>query len=273
MINNQIRVGNFTSSKVVALTTVAKDKVSFGAPALTYIDEKNMERRLGRSIDAETDARPLTWGKLLEKRTFNLLGMEYVLSSTETDIHPTIPYWAGSKDGIKHDQGKTVIDIKCPMTLKSFCQLVDPLYEGLSGTEAMNKIRDKHKEGDTYYWQLVSNAIINDAKYAELIVYMPYFSELDDIRFMAQSVDADQLSKHYWIGMANNLELPFILDEGYYKNVNVIRFEVPQEDKELLTDCVKRAGKILINNPSALIEEQDKKTGATIIDSIKLQKI
>src|SRR4051812_35840234 len=111
MINNIARIGSFTSSEIVALTKKAKDGKSFGAPALTYISETNMERRLGRSVDDEKVAKALTWGKLLEPRAFNQLGLEYILSSTETDVHPTIPYWSGSKDGIKHDEGKTVADI------------------------------------------------------------------------------------------------------------------------------------------------------------------
>jgi hypothetical protein len=101
MINNIARRGNFTSSEIVALTTLSKDKKSFGAPALTYIEEKNFERKLCRSLDSESNARPLVWGKLLEGYWFDLLGLEYTLSSTETDVHPTIKCWSGSKDGMK----------------------------------------------------------------------------------------------------------------------------------------------------------------------------
>lgn len=240
MINNTARVGNFTSSEIVALTKKAKDGKSFGAPALTYIEETNMERRLGRSLTDEVNARPLTWGKLLERRPFEILGLEYVLTSTDTIVHPTIPYWAGSPDGGKHTP-KTIIDIKCPITLKSFCQFVDA---GLAG--GIEQIREEHKDGDKYYWQLVSNAIITGSEYAELIVYMPYKSELEEIRMMAGSVDAADLSKHYWIAMAGDDDLPYLWDGGYYKNVNVFAFKVPSADKELLTNCVLRAGEMLI---------------------------
>jgi len=238
---NEIRVGSFTSSEIVALTKVNKKGDGFGGPALTYISEKNMERRLGRSLSDETNARPLTWGKLLESRAFNQLGLEYILSSTETDQHPEIEYWAGSKDGIKYDKGQTIADIKCPITLKSFCNLVDPIYEGLTGMDAMNKIRANHKDGEKYYWQLVSNAIITGSKYAELIVYVPYKSELPEIKMMC-----DGEPNAYWITMAGEDELPFLIDGGYYKNLNIIRFEVPAEDKEHLTALVKKAGEMLI---------------------------
>lgn len=257
MIHNTERNGNFTSSEIVALMKPGKAKDSFGAAALTYIEETNFERRLGRSLTDEVNARPLTWGKLIEGRVFEILPMDYILSSTETVRHQTIPYWSGSKDGLKYDEGKTVIDIKSPITLKSFCQLVQPLYDGLTGMDAMNAIRDNHKDGEKYYWQLVSNSILDNCKYAELIVYMPYESEIPDIKMMAQNVEPQDLSKHYWIAMANDSELPFIKDGGYYKNINIIRFEVPEEDKELLTNAVLKAGKLLIGNEGIqpLVEE------------------
>lgn len=259
MINNTARIGNFTSSEIGALMAVDASGKKFGKPALTYISETNMERRLGRSVDDEKVAKALTWGKLLEGRAFGQLGLGYILSSTQTDTHPTIPYWSGSKDALKLDEGHTVADIKCPLTLKSFCQLVDPLYSGLTDMAAMDAIRkgfvdqdgiahEKHKDGEKFYYQLVSNSIINTCKYAELIVYMPYKSEIDDIKMMAGDVEVQELGKHYWIAMAGEDELPFILDKGFYNSVNIIRFEVPEADKQALTNNVLKAGKMLIGN-------------------------
>lgn len=247
MINNQPRIGNFTSSEIVALTKKAKDGKSFGAPALTYIEETNMERRLGRSLTDEVSAKPLTWGKLLEGRAFEMLGLEYTLCSQETMVHPKISYWAGSPDGFKDLPQRTIVDIKCPITLKSFCQLVDA---GLAG--GMEKIREEHKDGDKYFWQIVSNAILWEettgeaCNRGELIIYMPFKSELPDIRRMAQNVAPDQLSKHYWISMSGDDEVPYIKDGGYYGNVNVIGFHISKADKDALTAAVKKAGDMLI---------------------------
>lgn len=253
--NNALRVGNITSSEgAVAIMSNGKAKGSFGKPALTYIDECNFERRLGRSIDTESNAKPLTWGKLVESRVFELLGLEYQLVSKETIQHPTIDYWVGSPDANKFDEGKTVVDIKCPITLKSFCQLVAPVYEELydagdidHGLVAMNVIRAEHRDGDKYYWQLVSNAILTNSKFAELIVYCPYKSELDAIREMIAKGDGEMQSKYGWINWAQDNELPWIPDGGYYKNINVIRFEVPAEDKIALHQRMVEAGKLLIN--------------------------
>lgn len=254
------RIGSFTSSEVVALTTTGKGELGFGAPAITYIKEKNMERRLGMSLDSEADAKPLTWGKRVEKNVFDLLGMEYILTSTETDVHPLIDYWAGSKDGIKHDEGKTVFDIKCPFTRKSFCGLVQPLYDGLAGMDAMNAIRKEHKDGEKYYWQLVSNSVINNCKFAELIVYAPYQSELDLIRLEAQGED-----NCMWLAFASDDSLPYIRNNGYYKNLNIIRFEVPQTDKDMLTECVLKAGKLLIERPAVSVVIHDQINGVPVV--------
>lgn len=253
-----LRNGNFTSSEMVALTTNGRAKGTYGVPFYTYISECNMERRLGRSIDKETDARATSWGKLVEPIPFDMLSTKYKLCSEETLSHPTIECWKGSPDLEKFDEGKTVGDIKCPHTLKSFCQLVNPLYDGLTGKALINAIRfgytdkngfehPKHKDGEKYYWQLVSNAILTQSKYAELIVYCPYLHELEKIRQLAEGNP-----KYYWIMGASDEELPYLVEGGYYKNLNVIRFEVPLEDKLFLHDRVM-AGKEKLIEPVKLL--------------------
>jgi hypothetical protein len=154
------------------------------------------------------------------------------------------------------------MDIKCPMTLKSFCQLVDPLYNGLSGLQAMDEVRRTHKDGDKYYWQLVSNAILTGSSHAELIVYVPYQSELQAIKSMCEGN-----SKAYFIWASSEDELPYLPDGGYYRNLNVIRFEVPHEDQEYLRKKVLAAG--------ALLCARDGKSKVTSInpETITLQKI
>ena len=241
-------MGNITSSEgAVAIMSEGRTKGSFGKPALTYIEECNFERRLGRSIETESNAKPLLWGKLVESRVFDLLGLEYQLVSQETVQHPTIDYWFGSPDANKFDEGRTVVDIKCPITPKSFCQLVEGLERMKSGLGAIEYVRENHKDGEKYYWQLVSNAILTQSKFAELIIYCPYKSELEAIRDMVQRLDGETLSKYYWLTNSSDDELPWIKDGGYYKNINVIRFEVPVEDKIALHQRMVEAGKLLIN--------------------------
>lgn len=235
------RVGNFTSSEIVALTSNNKEKKPFGKPGLTYIAECNMERRLGRSLTDEVKARATSWGTLVEARVFELLGLDYKLCSTETIAHPHFPFWKGSPDAEKFDAGKTVCDIKCPLTLKSLCTMVDCL----SAANPIEALRENHSDGEKFYWQLVSNAILTGAKFAELIIYCPYKNELEEIRELARNADEGVQSKFYWVHAASDDELPFLIEGGYYKNLNIIRFEVPQADKALLTERVALAGKEL----------------------------
>mgnify|MGYP006320321397 FL=1 len=243
------RNGNFTSSEIVALTTNGKAKDSFGAPFYTYVEECNMERRLKRSISCEENAKPLSWGKICERYVCDnpqILGLEYSVNLSDTTRHPTIDWWLGSEEVLKED---TVGDIKSPKTLKSFCQLVDCVYvKKLEGMDAMNYIRDNHKDGEKYYQQIVSNAIIHDKKFGELIVFVPYKSELPELKKLALVLDAESgVYQYSWVANANDSELTYLNDIGVYKNKTVIRFEIPQEDKTFLTSRVLSASELLEN--------------------------
>lgn len=266
ILSNVERVGNFSSSEIVALTEV-NAKGEFNKPAYTYIEECNIERRLGASIETEQTVRAFSWGKIIEKYVHEeILGLEYSLSSQETFVHPEIDYWVGSPDGEK-EIDDTLTDIKGPLTKKSFCKLVAPLYEGLQGMDAFNAIRNgldkpkisKHNDGDKFYWQLVSNTCIKNRKYAELIVFMPYLRELEKIREFAAAID-DPLEQrqYYWIHVASDDELPWIPEGGYYKNLNIIRFEVPKADKIFLKQQVKKGGDLLIPRLLTLPDQTDK---------------
>lgn len=265
MNQNTLRIGNFTSSEIYKLMSKSKDGKSFGKPALTYIAEKNFERKLGRSLSNDVTSRPTSWGKIVELQAFNLLGIEYKISSTETIGHKTIQFWSGSPDCEKFDDGKTVVDIKCPMTLKSFCELVDIINIGKGALE------DERPE---YFWQLVSNAILTDSKYAELIVYVPYKAELDAIRELASNFDGNQ-NKIAWINWAEDDDLPYLIEGKHYKNLYTLRFEVTSSDRLALTEAVMKAGQMLegaVPKPYAPTDEQKQKAQEKIKMMKDLQK-
>lgn len=236
-----IRNGNFTSSEIYRLMANGKAAGSFGAPFYEYIEEKRMERRLGRSLKDEVDARATSWGKLVERRCFDILPIDYTLCSDVTLSHPEIDFWKGSPDALKAD---AVPDVKCPLTLKSFCQLVDPFYdkngkmihEGLT----IEAVRENHKDGDKFFWQIVSNAILTGKNKGELIVYCPYQKELADIRLLS-----DGKPECYWIWSSSDDHLPYLIEGGQYKNCNVISFDILKRDKDALTERVLEAGKLL----------------------------
>ena len=238
-----IRDGNFTSSESFHLMAEGRSPGSFGKPFYTYIQQTNYERRLGRSLDREVSAHPTDWGTLVERRVHDLLGLDYKLCSQETLNHPRIPYWKGSPDFQKFDAGGTIIDAKCPLTLSSFCQLVSGLYEDV---DPVAYFRENHKDGDKFYWQVTSNAEITKSKFGELVVYVPYRSELEAIRELASELDNPGDSRYHWIYSARDEELPWLPDNSKYKNLNIIRWEIPDVDKWALIERVKKAGEKLI---------------------------
>jgi hypothetical protein len=246
-----IRNGNFTSGNIGKLMSNGKAKGEWGAPAWTYIEEKNMERRLGRPLNDDVDSKPTTWGKLCEGKVFELLGLDYELISDKTLRHPTVDCWCGTPDAIHHGNPSAVVDIKCPKTMKSFCNLVDAWQTG--GLEALRQVTSGYnKVGELYYYQLVSNAILTGLDFAELIVFVPYRSELQSIRELASNWNGEKQHRYRWIDLADDDELPFLPDGGHYKNLNVMRFEIPQEDKQALHDRVIAAGLSLEPNPELL---------------------
>ena len=275
MLSNT-RNGNFTSSEIVNLLSMGSRTMTDeeladykkanpkstkktiecwpGKAAITYLNQCNMERRLGRSLDNELVAKPTDWGKFLEPLLFSLLDGDYTYNAMDTLTHPEHEYWKGTPDGFKITENKTVVDTKCPFTLESFCKLISPLYNDLEGIDAINALRngytDKtglfqapHSDAEKYYWQLVSNACIDDCTHAELIVYCPYESELSVIQ--AQAIQSGSPSA-YFIANGSPKSLPSIPDDGFYQNINIISFEIPQEDKDLLTKTVEKASKYLI---------------------------
>lgn len=236
-----IRNGNFTSSEIFRLLKPGRGKGTYSVDVQTYINECNWERKLKRSVEVQTDAKPLTWGKCVEKRAFDVLGIDYTLCSSVTIQHPEIPYWVGSPDATTKD---AVADLKCPQTLTSFCRLLDPYYDGKNLVhEAMTieSIRENHQDGDKFFWQIVSNAVLTGKKKGQLIIYVPYIDELDEIKTLA-----DGNADYYWIWASDNDKLPYLVREGEYKNINVIEFDIMQRDVDLLTERVLECGKLLI---------------------------
>ena len=256
---SNVRIGNPTSSEIVALTSNGKAKDSFGAPFYTYVEECIMERFFKHKLENENDIKAFSWGKLCEIVVHELLSTDYVILSEETFRHPTIKEDFGTPDGAKSltrtleevnfSEGncETVTETKCPLTRKGFYNLVKRLYnfdgvnvtkkENIDGNEIIQQIRKDSKDGEKYYWQIVNNACILNAEYAELIVFMPYFEDLEIIKDYNRT-----LEQPYWlVERAKDGELPYIYKEIGIENLNIIRFKVPQEDKDFLEYRVRKA--------------------------------
>jgi hypothetical protein len=229
---NLMRIGRFTSSGVWQLMTNGRTAGTTGKPFETYVKQKAREKKLFRSITNDASSKPTSWGKYLEKRAFSKLDIEYSLTSDVTTEHPKIPNFAGSTDGLKFDVERTVFDIKCPFTLTAFCDMVE------CTTDEMLL-----KEFPEYFYQLIANSMIHNTKWCELIVYVPYLSELSDIRI---GVKYEGNSKEIqWIEYAENYELPYIHPHSNYKDLNFLRFEAKQEYKDALTERLLLANELI----------------------------
>ena len=238
---NPIRIGKFTSSEIVALTTNGKKADTMGQPFYTYVKRKKQERKMGCHLSTNDNSKSLTWGKFLEwwlmfKRP-DIIGLEYTLTPETTLSHPEHSgVWVGSKDG-HNNNTNAVIDIKCPWTREPFADFAE--------CTTIDEVRDNHKAGEQYYWQLVSNAAISGVNKAELIVFMPSEDQLKEIQGSAIFDDHKFMNDVYFIGSAVDGDLPFVPKTSVYPNLLRFCFDVPQADIDFLTERVKIAGELL----------------------------
>ena len=151
MIENIERIGAFTSSMIYKLMTNGKKPGTIGAPGLTYIQERAIERKMGRSLDTESYSKEMTWGLFLEKRGHSLLpDFGYQLTSKQTDIHPKYKFWSGSKDLIM--PLVKIGDIKCYQP-KNFSILTDAIL--------LKDIENFKKECPIFITACINNVIKN----------------------------------------------------------------------------------------------------------------
>lgn len=227
--------GNFNSSSIWKLTKLARNKKDFGTQALSYIQEKKYERRLGRYLSSDVSARPLDWGNVCESLAFDRISMGWTLTSQDGyRKHPQIECWTGIKDITKDFE---IGDIKCPYTLNSFCQLYEALEikDDAEMIEALKGLQDGYK----YYWQLVSGAILDGVQRATLAIFCPYKSELKEVR---EKATADGVT---WLNYMTDEQLPYLIEGEGYENVFERSFEIPKEEIEFLTNQVRKAEQLL----------------------------
>jgi len=234
MIDEKLRQGNFTSSNVFRL-------VGTPGAAATYIKEKMYERYLGRSIEMGAKSSSMTWGSFLEKRVFDNLPMGYEMQHKKTHQHPKLKCLVGTTDFLV--PGKKVSELKC-FEPKNFASYVSALL-----TEDTEHIKKEHPKE---YWQIVSNAMIHGVPRGEAIVYMPYESEMEDIRSLMQKeyylMQMDMTpADMYYLSLKSNSELATLPDDSKFKNLNIFEFEIPVNDIILLTKKVMEAEKLLNN--------------------------
>lgn len=235
-MNNAKRMGRFTSSNIYKLIPEGRFN-GFAAPAITYIKEKQIERKMGRCLDVDAHSNAMAWGNFMELVVFQLLGLEYEISSKETDLHPDnflSQYWAGSND--------TKVDEKRIAEIKAYQPKKFGLYANMLEQKDIELFK---KDFPQEYWQIVSNCAIHQVPNGEAILYMPYEKEMPAIRKMAEEYEGPDQWKYRFIYEKSNDELAVLPDHGKYENINIFEFEVPREDFELLEMRVREAGRLL----------------------------
>lgn len=263
-MNNEERAGRFTSSMVYKLIPKGKVKMTkeelkvyreqnpgsrittkeagFQQAGETYIREKIYEKRFKSCLDSDAYSPQMAWGNLMEMYVYSILGLEYEISSKATELHPKYgDFWAGSSDMKVTSGGKVSVisEIKCYWK-KAFAEYVDCILQ-----EDVAKFRDEFPKE---YWQIVSNACINDADYGEAVCFMPYESEHPEIIDIIDGFEGEDLWKYRFVAERSIKALPFLPDDGYYQNVNKFRFKIPLADKMLLTTRLIEANEVLKSN-------------------------
>lgn len=255
MGSSMSRNGTFSSSNIHKLLEKGRNN-TFSVAGLKYIKQVRYEQKLGRAINKEHNARATSWGKFIEGRVFNLLPLGYQLVSNKRLFHPEYSFWSGAPDLKKP---LVVGDVKAPFSLETFCDKI----------EALQDIEVYKKEFPEDYWQHISNAILlekngHPVERFEAIIYVPYKSELAEIRDEAYWHDDEGFNVSF-IDRASDEELPYLPDNGYYKNINIISFEIPKADKDLLTERVIEAGKLI--NPPIICHSDN---GIVIVEQMKM---
>lgn len=260
MINNKLRIGNFTSSEIYNLVKMGKRPMTdaeieeqkltnpksrartiecmtvFQAGGESYINKKANETRMGKSFDVGAYSQSLAWGEIMEMFVFSELGLEYKPVSKGTVLHPTINGWSGTCDAEKFKNGDkfAVAEIKCYWP-ENFANYVNVLME-----KDVDLLREKFPKE---YWQIVSNSCILGLDYGEAICFMPYESQMNEIRESIETLDSPHQWRYRFVVESDNWQLPVLPDKGYYKSMNKFEFEIPKSDKEYINERVKEAVK------------------------------
>lgn len=219
ILENKIRVACVSSSQVYRI---------MGTPAIykTYQKEVKFEQRMKRKLSLGKSTNATNWGLFLEQIVHQSLSLDYITQAQVTLPHPTIKGWVGSPDTFTDE---VVADIKCFEPL-NFCNYIEVLEQ--NSTEVFKKEYPKE------YWQLISNALILGKSKIQVILYLPYEKDLEDIRNLAASYDEYDAWKYRFIYELPPSQLACQPNDSGYKDLNIFTFDLPKEDAELLTSKV-----------------------------------
>lgn len=237
------RKGIFTSSKASVLMKSGRGKSDvFSTGALTYINQKYLERVAGRSFDKDIDTRVTIWGDVMEIICFEKLGSEYRFVNDLGKFKAVgEEIIGGSTDYIV--EGLKIAECKSYQFEKwskyAFALSIDESKE--------EKIERLKKDFPAEYWQIVWNAYLNDVTKGEAIAFIPTEEDVLELKRRINEEDfADDYGFNIWdlrfIDEGDIDNLPWINEkESGFKSVTKYLIEIPQEDTEMMLERIKLA--------------------------------
>ena len=239
-LDDNLRFEYFTSSQMSRLCASIKN----GSPSsafYTYVEEVFFAIMAGRSLEVQVNTIPVKWGKLLECVVFNELGLSYKMEHKNTIVSKTLDRHSGTPDLIV--PGVKVGEIKC-YWLKKFIAFSLCLDGG--------DIEQLKLKFPSEYWQVVSNAMLVGVDRAELISFLPTKESLieiiENVNNGSLLSDNGLFAADYRFMSTDDFtieeilsKLPYLPENSKMESLNQFEFEIPQEDKEFLTDRVRLA--------------------------------
>ncbi len=238
-LDHSKRFDKFTSSQAYRLCASLKS----GKPSAAfykYIKEVKIAKFLGRRTKTSVNTKSTKWGKLFEVVLFEKVGLQYSLNHVDTILHPEYgEFWSGTPDFKAVDK---TAEIKCfePLHFGNLVMALD--------TKDLEIIK---KEEPEVFWQTISNSILSGFDKTEIIAFMPYRSELEEVFKMIEEtnfLERNNLnpSDYLYFNIDNIEDFPYLPDDSKVKNINTFEFVIPKEDKEFLTMRMIEASKLLI---------------------------
>lgn len=225
------RQGKLTSSQAYRIVGGVNKPTK---PFFTYAEEVALERILNRPVTPQADAKSLRWGSLMECIIFDCLPMSYSMTHKNTIEHKKYgDIWAGTPD-YKVDIEKKTGEIKC-YYIKNWFNYMLALKSG-----DLERIKEEFPQP---YWQVVSNAMLNGHKKAELLTFIPTKEQLENIIVQIEEEDFLERNnldpKDYYFYTRENIEyFNYLPNEWKNKNLVMFEFDIPIADRQFLLERI-----------------------------------
>ena len=164
------RLGKFTSSEIHNITYPS----GLTEGSINYIRRKVGEELTGKSSRGEIETDATRWGAFYEAEAINKFGVQNGLEFVIVQQLVSEPdsRFGGTPDGLivlRESPDKTeyeveTVEVKCP-----------PTFDAYIGLFECDTPADVKKENRIYYWQVLDQILICEAKRGHFVIYHPDF--------------------------------------------------------------------------------------------------